>query len=187
MKKSIVRVGTFPITQAEDGEISYGAIEWLESEKSGGREYSAEPSGENAEVYADGRVVYSAEENNGYTIKLVLLSLIDKIAKEWLGNRVDASTKSVAEYADGAQRPYFGLAIAESTTSGETVVTYFYNCQVSKRPTRSGKTTEGKFEAQFAEFEIAARPRESDSLVCYEVAAAGGALPSAVAEPAKQA
>jgi phi13 family phage major tail protein len=167
LKKSIVKVGTFPITQSETGETSYGSIEWLESKKSGGREYSAEPSGEMTEVYADGKVVYCAEENNGYTIKLTLLALIDKIAKEWLGYTVD-SRKGVAEYATGKEYPHFGLAIAEDTTDGKTTITFYYNCQISKRPTKAGKTSEGKFEAQFAEFELNSRPREPDKLVCYE-------------------
>lgn len=184
MKKSIVKVGTFAVTESETGEVTYGAVEWLESKKSGGREYSAEPNGEVTEIYADGRVVYSVEDNNGYTIKLVLLALIDKIAKDWLGYTVDAAKKATAEYADGKERPHFGLAIAESTTEGTTQITFYYDCQVTKRPTKSGKTTEGKFEAQFAEFELAARPRESDSLVCYELECS--TLVTTVPEPNSQ-
>lgn len=182
MKKSIVKVGHFTITKAENGAITYGPINWLESKQSGGREYSAEPTGELAEVYADGMVVYSAEENTGYNIKLVLLSLIDDIAQAWLGYTVDTVKKAVAEYADAGERPYFGLAIAESTTSGKDKVSFYYNCQVSKRPSKNGKTAEGKFEPQFAEFELAARPRPQDTLVCYEIPVE--TLPTAVLEPA---
>lgn len=181
MKKSIARVGHFPITPGNaSGPEAYGTIIWLESEKSGGREYTAEPKGETTEIYADGKAVISVDDNSGYDIKLVLLSLIDDIAIAWLGRTKDADG-GLAEYANAGEYPRFGLAIAEDTTDGAGLISYYYNCQISKRPSKSGKTSEGKLEGQYAEFQIAARPRASDSLICYEKT--GKILPTAVPEP----
>lgn len=183
MKKTIAKVGYFKITAPTEpgGKPTYGAITQFESEKSGGREYSAEPNGEPAQIYADGKVVLSVDSNNGYDIKLTLLDLVDDVSKEWLGRTVDADGSGVAEYADVTEYPRFGLVILEDTTDGLGKLTFYYNCQVSKRPNKAGKTSEGKFEGQFAEFQIAARPRENDHLVCYEHT--GTVIPAAVMEP----
>lgn len=183
MKKSIAKVGYFTITPptTAGAKPTYGAITQLESEKSGGREYSAEPNGESADIYADGKVVISLDSNNGYDIKLTLLDLIDDVAQNWLGRSVDTDKKGIAEYANSTEYPKFGLVILENTTDGLGKLTFYYNCQVSKRPSKTGKTSEGKLEGQFAEFQIAARPRDYDSLVCYEHT--GTTIPSAVMEP----
>lgn len=180
MRKSIVKVGYFPITEVEGAE-TYGAIKWLESEKSGGRAYSAAPKGELSEVYADGRVVYSEETNDGYDISLTLIDLIDDIAEDWLGRTVTET--GVAEYAN-ANTPKFGLAIAESTSDGVGEITIYYNCKVNARPTKAGATTEGSFAAQYTEFAIGARPRAKDMLVKYEIA--GNELITEVPEPAEE-
>lgn len=184
MKKSIAKVGYFPITEPTEpgGKPTYGPIKQLESEKSGGREYSADPNGENTEIYADGKVVLSVDSNNGYDIKLTLLDLIDDVAKDWLGRTLDEDGKGVAEYANAPENPKFGLVISEDTTDSLGKLTFFYNCQVSQRPSKAGKTAEGKLEGQFTEFAIAARPRDYDSLVCYEHQ--GTVIPAAVIEPA---
>lgn len=182
MKKTIARVGHFSITEtSEEKKPTYGEITWFESEKSGGREYTADPAGETTEIWADGKAVLSVDDNNGYDIKLVLLDLIDDIEKAWLGRTVD-DKGGVAEFANAVERPRFGLVVAEDTTDGAGKLTFFYNCQVSKRPSKSGKTSEGKLEGQYAEFQISARPRSVDTLVCYEVK--GRELPSVVIEPA---
>lgn len=177
MRKSIVKVGYFPITEVE-GVETYGEIIQLESEKSGGRAYSAVPKGELSEVYANGRVVYSEETNDGYDISLTLIDLIDDVAENWLGRTVDEI--GTAEYAN-ANTPKFGLVIAESTTDGAGEITYYYNCKVNARPPKAGATTEGSFAAQYTEFAIGARPRAKDMLVKYEVA--GNTIPAEVPEP----
>lgn len=179
LKKTIAKVGYALQGVDGEGKITYGPVKWFVSTEAGGREYSAEPSGELTEVYADGQCVYSAEDNNGYTVKLILLSVIDNIDKDWLGNIIDAN--GVAEYATATEKPKFALIVVEETTNGIGQTTIYYNSQVSKRPTAAGKTSEGgKFEAQFAEFEIAARPRE-DKLVRYTMK--GMELVSTVPEP----
>ena len=169
IRKTIRRVGysllkTNPMT----GEITHGIPIWLVSTEAGGREYSAEPNGELQEIYADGVVVYSTEENNGYDITLTLLAIIDDIDEQWLGNKVD--NLGVAEYASPIPRPRFALFISEDTTDGIGQITIWYNCQVSKRPKNAGKTSEGSsFDAQFLELSIAARPRMDNKLIRYTI------------------
>lgn len=182
MKKQLVKVGYAPAVMSPDGSMTYEEIIKLETTLSGGREYSAEPVGDTTEVYADSVSVYTDEANNGYDIKLTLIALIDKVEKEWLGFAVDESGKTTDEYANAPARPRFALLVADATTDGKGEITVFYNCQVSKRPGISGKTAEaGKFDPQYQEFEIAARPRISDGLVRRKLA--GNALPSKVPEP----
>jgi phi13 family phage major tail protein len=148
------------------GAISYENPVWFISTEAGGREYSAEPNGELEEIYADGIVVFSAEENNGYNITLTLLAIIDDIDENWLGNTVDSG--GVAEYANVIPRPRFALFVVEETTDGLGQTTIWYNCQVSTRPKSGGKTSEGSaFDTQFLELSIAARPRTDNKLIRY--------------------
>lgn len=164
LKKSIAKVGYALITENEDGTYKYGVPKWLKSDEAGGREYSAEPNGENAEIYADGIVVYSAEENNGYDITLTLLAVIDDVEKDW-DNVSAIESGGVLEVSKAKGKPKFALFIVEDTTNEKGQTTIFFNCCISKRPTISGKTSEGSFEAQFPEWSIAARPRPSDKWV----------------------
>ena len=183
MKKSIARVGHFTITPGAAGAAeTYGDIEWLESEKAGGREYTAEPKGETTSIWADGKEVIAVDENAGYDIKLVLLALIDDMAVDWYGRKKDTAG-GIAEYANVGEYPRRGLVPAEDTVDGGGTLTFFYNCQATKRPTKAGKTAEGKLEGQYAEMQIAARPRAKDALVCYEVAKSTAELPTEVIEP----
>lgn len=181
MRKSIVKVGYAPITSTS-GTDTYGPVVKFESDVSGGREFTAEANGDTGELRADGVTVYSYEQNNGYNCKLTLLDLIDDVQEAWLGNTVDTENHTVAEYAKDIMRPRFALLIAESTTDGTGKLTVYYNCQVSKRPGVTSKTTDDKFDPQFPTFEINARPRLSDYLVKYETT--GATIPDAVPEPA---
>lgn len=169
MKKTIAKVGYFTIAYAS-GVYTYGAPTWFESAVAGGREFSASPRGETTEVYADGKRVIAVNDNDGYDCKLQLLDIIDNIEKDWLGRTVETTTSNVAEYSDGAEFPKFGLAVVYEQRGGGYETEWYYQCQVSKRPEKTGKTSEGKFEAQFFDVEITASPREHDEgskLVCY--------------------
>lgn len=162
LKKGIAKIGYAMVTDST--KFEYDKVVWLESERAGGREYSAEPNGETTEVYADSISVYAAEDNNGYDINLILLAIIDDIETKWLGNYATTSG-GVVEAARPETRPKFALIMIEETTNGNGETTIYYNCCVSKRPKKSGKTSEGKFEPQFPEFAIAARPRPTDKWV----------------------
>lgn len=181
MKTTIADIGYALITAGENGAVSYGTIKKFETELSGGREFSAEPKGELTEVYANGKIAKAVEINDGYEIKLILLDLIDDVKKDWLGYTVDTVAKTTAEYAQIQARPKFCLIVMEETDDGLGMITYYYNCQVSKRPSKASKTSEGKFDAQFSEFAISSKPRATDKLVCFETK--GIIFPTTVQEP----
>lgn len=165
LKKGIAKIGYAMITEsAEDGSYVYDDVKWLKSDEAGGREYTAEPNGETTEIYADSTSVYSAEENNGYDLTVILLAVIDNIEKDWLNNS-EIEEGGVLEIANPKAKPKFAFITIDNTTNGNGETTIYFNCSVSKRPKIAGKTTEGSFEAQFPEYSIAARPRPTDKWV----------------------
>lgn len=165
MKKSIVKVGyaTFTVDE-ETGKYTYAPIKYFESDKSGGREHKATPRGELTEVYADGVVVLSHNENDGYDHTLQLLDLVDDIDKDWLGNTVADDGSGVAEYSTGAEFPKFALVIVHTQVNApkKYLVDFYYETQVTARPDKSSKTSEGKFEAAFLDLSLKTLPREHD-------------------------
>ena len=162
LKKGIAKIGYAMVT--DTGKFEYDKVVWLESEVSGGREYTAEPNGDTTEIYADSISVYAAEDNNGYDINLILLAIIDDIETKWLGNSA-TTNGGIVEVSKPETRPKFALIMIEETTNGNGETTIYYNCCVAKRPKKSGKTSEGKFDPQFPEFSINARPRPTDKWV----------------------
>lgn len=163
LPRSIKNVGYAKITSVDNntGKPTYGNVNWLVHNEAGGREYTAEPKGEVSSIWADGQEVYGEEENCGYDLALTLLSVIDDIDEDWL-NRVVASDGSYSEeYADTGEYPHFALLIIEDTTDGVGQTRVFYDCHVTKRPTESGKTSEGgALDPMFPEYAISAVPRE---------------------------
>lgn len=159
IKKTIARVGYAPMTyDAANDTYSYGKVVWFVHNEAGGREFSANANGDLTEIYADGVSVYISDENHGYDIDLTLLSVVDDIETQWLGNEVDANGV-VAEYANNIERPRFALIIVEDTTDGVGITHIWYNCIVSQRPGIAGKTSDASgFDPQFFEINIAARP-----------------------------
>ena len=79
MIKTLAKVGYAPIASTEDAPYSYSDIIYFKSKEAGGREVSSEPKGETTPIYADGVVVYTADENAGYDHKVQLIDIIDKI------------------------------------------------------------------------------------------------------------
>lgn len=189
MKKSIAAIGWFPIAFTEGTGYTYKEINWFEDAEAGGRDFTADPRGELTEVYANGKRVMAVNENDGYDIKLQLLSIIDDIEAEWLGKTVDAKTHAVAEYSEGKELPKFGLVVVYTSVRDEYIVEWYYQCQVSKRNSKNGKTSEGKFEAQFLDLELVCNPREHDDpkkrLVTYTEYLAE--IPKTVNEPTTEA
>jgi phi13 family phage major tail protein len=164
LMKSISKIG-YAMATVTDTAVTYDKVVWLPTFESGGREYSAEPNGEVTEVYADGICVYSQEDNNGYDISLTLLAITDNIEANWYGFDKTTDKAGIAEYANNGVYPYFALIICEDTTDGTGKTTIYYYTKINKRPTKSGKTTEGKVDFQFPQYDLASRPRSTDRLV----------------------
>lgn len=182
MKKGITAVGYAPVNFGEENSsITYGNIKYLLSNVAGGREYSAEPRGDSQKIYADSVAIYGDVVNDGYDINLTLLSAFDEgVNADWLNEKKDE--KGTAEYADGEEFPYFALIIHEDTSDGVGQITIYYYCQVSGRPSDSGKTGEGStFDYDFPEYPIVASPRPTDMLVRYRIS--GKEKLSAIPEP----
>ena len=169
LPRTIKNVGYALITAVDNntGKPTYGNVKWLVHNEAGGREYSAEPKGEVSSIYADGIEVYGEEENCGYDITLTLLSWIDDIDDEWLNRVIDETSGTFSEeYADTGAYPHFALIIIEDTTDGVGQTTIWYDCHVTKRPTESGKTSEGgALDPMFPEYAISAIPREDCAAV----------------------
>lgn len=163
LARTIKNVGYAMITSVNNntGKPTYGNVTWLVHNEAGGREYTAEPKGEVSSIYADGVEVYSEEENNGYDITLTLLACIDDTDEDWLNRVVDTNGEYSEEYANTGEYPHFALLIIEDTTNGSGQTRVFYDCHVTKRPTESGKTSEGgALDPMFPEYAISSVPRE---------------------------
>lgn len=168
LKRTIARVGYAPMQyNAETEAYTYGTVKWFAHNEAGGREFSAEANGENTEIYADGVVIYSSAENNGYDITLTVVRVIDDIDIDWLGNVIDDDGNTI-EVANNVELPRFALFVIEETTDGIGITHCYYNCSVTQRPANGGATSEGSgFDPQFLEVSIAARPLP-DSKVVYK-------------------
>lgn len=168
MKKGIRGIG-FAIGTNNNGVISYGDVQYLITNQSGGREYTAEPRGDSQDIYADSVKVYGDTVNDGYDLNVTLLSLLDgEVEEKWLG--MSKTAAGMAEYASNAENPYFALIIHEDTSDNVGLITVYYWCQASGRPSKAGKTAEGgAFDWAFAEVPLVASPRPSDKLVKMEL------------------
>lgn len=164
MIQSIAQVGYAILDEKAN---TYGAVKTLEHEEAGGRNFAATPRGEVSEIYADGRVVIAMDNNDGYDIELELLDIIDNIEEDWVGISVNANTKTKAEFADGKTMPKFALLLLEDEVGGKSKMTIYPYCQLSKRPNKNSKTSEGTFDPQFPTVSIAARPNKN-KLVRFE-------------------
>lgn len=169
--RTISRIGYAMITSTnqETGKDTYGPVKLL-PHIAGGREYTADPQGENFEVWADGLAVYSENANSGYEIQLTTVAITDDVEEDWY--RKTITSDGVAEYAtaDTAPAPEFALFLLEETTDGLGKVTFFGKCHVSTRPSKSGKTKEeGAIDPQYPQHTIRCVPRWDDGFVAKEI------------------
>lgn len=184
LPRTIKQVGYALITAVDDntGKPTYGNVKWLVHNEAGGREYSAEPKGETSSIWADGLEVYGEEENAGYDITLTLLAFADDTDEDWLNKVVDTNGNFVEEYANTGEYPHFALLIIEDTTDGVGQTRVWTDCHVTKRPSESGKTSEGgALDPMFPEYAISAIPREDCG--CVEIKLKGKSKISSVPEP----
>lgn len=170
--RTITDLGYAPITAVDgDGKPTYGSVIWLPHHRAGGRSYDAQPAGTATGIWADGREVYAAEDNQGYNDTLTTVGVTDDVEEDWYGNTVNADG-SVEEYANGREYPSFALVIIEDTTDGQGKTTIFYNSHISQRSAQSGATSEGNgLNPQFPQHVIAHRPRMDCMCVKKEIPA----------------
>jgi phi13 family phage major tail protein len=166
MDKSLGLIGIAPMTVDSNKNISYEDVIWVENDKSGGREYSAEPQGESFKIWAGGKPVITGNDNSGYNISLTLLDILDReIGKKMLGYSLTA-TGGVLEKATGKPSPMFALLIARELFNGDTLyeVDTYFQCTAA-RPTKNSKTYEGTFDPDFPQYDISAVPRIDNNYI----------------------
>ena len=170
MIKTLAKVGYAPITATEDNPYTYANIIYFKSNEAGGREVTSDPNGESTTIYADGLPVIVAEENAGYNHKIQLIAAIDKIETDWLGNII-TTEGGILEQNTTSERPRFALVVAKKRYNANTKyeVDFYFDTQVSKRPARNSKTSEGKFDPQFPDYELASVPRTDNNFVRYTI------------------
>jgi len=168
MNRTLAKVGYALIKTTEDASYTYDDIIYFKSKEAGGREVSSDPQGEPTVIDADGIVVYRAEENSGYTHKVQLIDIIDKIDTDWLGNK-KTTEGGILETNSGAERPRFALVVAKERLNADTKyeVDIYFDTQVSKRPARNIKSVVGKFEPEFIDYELTSVPRTDNKDVRY--------------------
>lgn len=171
IQRTISRIGYAMITATDQntGKDTYGPVKLL-PHIAGGREYTADPQGENFEVWADGLAVYSENANSGYEIQLTTVAITDDVEEDWYKKTI--TSDGVAEYAtsEQAQASEFALFLLEEMTDGLGKVTFYGKCHVSTRPSKSGKTKEaGPIDPQYPQHTIRCIPRWDDGFVCKEI------------------
>jgi phi13 family phage major tail protein len=160
ISRTITDLGYAPITAIDaDGKPTYGTVVWLPHHRAGGRSYDAQPAGNAESIWADGREVYAAEDNQGYTMTLTTVGVTDDVEEAWYGYTVGTNGE-VEEYADAGEYPQFALVIIEDTTDDVGKTTVFYQCHITQRSAQQGQTSEGSgLNPQFPQHTIACRPR----------------------------
>lgn len=168
MNESIAKVGYAPLTIESEETYTYKPIIYFKSGEAGGRNVSASPRGETTEIYADGIEVITAEKNSGYDIDVELISTIDDIETDWLGNQ-KTSDGGILEMDSGTEKPKFAFIVAKKIYNGSKKyeVDIYFNCSVSERPTREDKTAEGKLDPIFPKFKLRAKPRTDNTYVRF--------------------
>ena len=170
IRRTITDLGYAPITALdENGKPTYGNVVWFAHHEAGGRAYDAQPAGQAQAIWADGREVYSFEDNQGYNTTLTTIGVTDDIDEAWYGRTV-LQDGSAEEYANGAEYPGFALVIIEDTTDKTGETTIFFNCHINQRSGKQGATSEGSgINPQFPEHNIACRPRLDCAAVCKRI------------------
>lgn len=159
LDKGLYKVGIALITESESGTDTYGPVQRL----MGSRELSAEPQGDPLRVYADSGLYYSEEVNDGYTITLTLVKILDMMKQSIMGELLDNTSKMMLEYSN-SEKPRFVL-VAQSLDDSNGNFHIWYNCKIERRPTIARKTKEKTLDPQFEQIVITASARASDSLV----------------------
>lgn len=128
----------------------------------GGVNVALTSEGDEYKFYADNRVYYSMDANNGYTGDLELAKLPDEIVQRGLGWEEDEDTGAVIEVADGKQRSFALLFDVSGDQSGRRYV--FYDCKMA-RPDADRSTTEETPEVQTETATLTIIPKRFDNIL----------------------
>lgn len=140
-----------------DGVISYGTPFAVE----GATGFSPEPQGESTIFYADNKIYFRKEQNNGYEGELTLAVTPETFLTEILG-RIKDSNGVVIENADDNFARFALLFEAEGDPKNRRFV---YWDVTAGRPSREFATTEDSIEVGTESMNITIAPRSTDNAV----------------------
>ena len=134
-------------------------VDWKEPEHiEGAVNFSASPEGDETEFYADNRLYYYDETNDGYTGDLELANIPDEIISEMLGNEIDDNGMVVETTEDTAKE--FAL-MAEMKGDERDRRFVYYRCKAG-RPDNEAATTEGSIDPQTDSVPLTMMPIDTD-------------------------
>lgn len=141
----------------EDGVITYGTPFAVE----GATDFSPDPQGESTIFYADDKIYFRKEQNNGYEGDLVLAVTPEKFLTDILGRTKD-SNGVVIENADDKFARFALMFEAEGDPKNRR---YVYWDVTAGRPSREFATTEDSIEVGTESLAITIAPRSTDNSV----------------------
>lgn len=145
------------LTEASDGTISYGTPFAVE----GAVNFSPEPQGESTIFYADNKIYFRKDLNNGYEGELEIAVTPEKFLTDILGRTKDTNGL-VLETANDTTVRFALLFEGDGDPSNRRFV--YYDCTTT-RPTREYATTEDTIEVGTETLTITIAPRSSDGAV----------------------
>lgn len=153
----IKNVHVAKLTEGDNGVITYGTPFAVE----GAVGFSPEPQGESSVFYADDKIYFRKDLNNGYEGDLELAVTPKDFLTQILGRIVDSNGAIFESNTDTVSR--FALMFeAEGDPANRRFC--YYDCTAT-RPTREHNTTEDTIEVGTETMTITITPRSSDGLV----------------------
>lgn len=140
-----------------DGVITYGTPFAVE----GATGFSPEPQGESSIFYADNKIYFRKDQNNGYQGDLVLAVTPETFLTQILGRTKD-SNDVVVETAEDTSSRFALLFEAEGDPKNRRFV--YWDCTAA-RPSREFSTTEDSIEVGTESLTITIAPRSTDNAV----------------------
>ena len=145
------------LTEADDGTISYGSPFKVE----GATGFSPEPQGDTTVFYADDKIYFRRDKNNGYEGELTLAVTPEQFLTDILGRTKD-SNDVIIETADDTFSRFALLFEGEGDPTNRRYV--YWDCTTT-RPSREHATTEDSIEVGTDSLTITIAPRSTDNSV----------------------
>lgn len=145
------------LNEDENGNITYETPFAV----AGATGFSPEPQGDTTVFYADDKIYFRKDKNNGYEGELTLAVTPQEFLTQILGRTVD-SNGAVIETADDTFSRFALLFEGEGDPTNRRYV--YWDCTTT-RPSREHATTEDSIEVGTDSLTITIAPRSSDNAV----------------------
>lgn len=145
------------LTEDENGNVTYGTPFAVQ----GATGFSPEPQGDASIFYADDKIYFRRDKNNGYEGELTLAVTPEEFLLQILG-RIKDTNGVVIESADDTFSRFALLFEGEGDPTNRRYV--YWDCTAT-RPSREHTTTEDSIEVGTDSLTITISPRSSDNAV----------------------